>query len=127
MLSCGLAGIIPSEEQKANDSSGKKVGEPSACAPVLLSKPRLEWPKTVQYRKNESYKRAPIISFEIEESGKVSNVKVTRGSGVRDIDAWVVNEIKRWKYKPGPGCGIRETDATVIIDFRLEESTTPSE
>jgi TonB family protein len=61
---------------------------------------------------NESYKRSPIIHYEIHEDGTVSNAAVTRTSGVADIDRKLLDAFSRWKFKPRPaGCGVIETAA----------------
>jgi TonB family protein len=67
----------------------------------------------------ESYKQAPVIKFEIQEDGTVSNTTVTRGSGVAYIDMKILAPVSRWKFKPWPaGCGVIETEMSVDIDFR---------
>lgn len=66
----------------------------------------------------ESYKRSPLIKYQIQEDGSVSNAIVTRSSGVADIDKRVLQAVARWKYKPRPaGCGIIDTEMSVIIDW----------
>lgn len=49
---------------------------------------------------NESYRRSPIVKYEIEEDGTVTNAALGRSSGVADIDKKVVDAIANWKYKP---------------------------
>jgi TonB family protein len=66
----------------------------------------------------ESYKRSPVIKYQIQEDGTVSNAIVTRSSGVADIDKKELDAIARWKYKARPvGCGVIETEMTVTIDW----------
>jgi TonB family protein len=66
----------------------------------------------------ESYKRSPTIKYEIQEDGTVSNVTVTRSSGVADIDKKQRDAITRWEYKPRPvGCGVIETEISVIMHW----------
>jgi TonB family protein len=67
---------------------------------------------------NESYKRSPLVRYQIEEDGTVTNVALARSSGVSDIDKKVVEAIAHWKYKTRPkGCGQIETSMTVTIDW----------
>jgi len=71
---------------------------------------------------NESYKRPPIIKYEIQEDGTVSNATLTRRSGVADIDKKFLDAISRWKYKPRPaGCGVIENEMSVTIDWAAPE------
>jgi TonB family protein len=60
--------------------------------------------------------RRPRISFTVGEDGRVSKVKVIKGTGSPSVDAAVVKSIYSWKYKPQTGCVI-ETAVTVTIDF----------
>jgi TonB family protein len=67
---------------------------------------------------NESYKRSPIVKYQIQEDGTVAHVVLSRSSGVADIDKKVVGAIADWKYKPRPaGCGTVDTDISVTIDW----------
>jgi len=67
---------------------------------------------------NESYKGSPIIRYEIQEDGTVSNAVITRQSGLADIDKKFLDAISRWKFKPRPaGCGVMETEMSVTIDW----------
>ncbi len=63
------------------------------------------------------YKRAPIIAFEVDEFGVVQNAQVKRGSGSPFADKLALQEVRRWKYKPAPGCGVVQSEATVTVDF----------
>jgi TonB family protein len=67
---------------------------------------------------NESYKRSPVIKYEIQEDGTVSSAAITRRSGVADIDKKFLDAISHWKFKPRPaGCGVIETEMSVTIDW----------
>jgi len=68
---------------------------------------------------NESYKQGPIVKYLIQEDGTVSDVTITRSSGLSDMDKKIIDAIARWKYKPRPaGCGVIETEMSVTIDLR---------
>lgn len=65
----------------------------------------------------ESYKRSPLIEYQIQEDGTVSDATITRSSGVADIDKQVLEAVARWKYKPRPvGCGVIDTEMSVTFD-----------
>ena len=66
---------------------------------------------------NESLKGHPLVKFQIKEDGTVSNVRLVRGCGVRDINKKVVEAVSKWKYKPGPECGVVEVEMVVIVDL----------
>jgi len=66
----------------------------------------------------ESYKNAPSVKFLIQEDGSVSDVSITRSSGVADIDKKVLESVSQWKYKARPsGCGVIENQGTVLIHW----------
>jgi TonB family protein len=109
LLALGLAVACWSQEQKN--------GLPRECAKTIRvqgSVPKGPF-KTLP---NESYKQHPTIKYEILENGTVSNARITRQSGVADIDKQVLNSVSHWKYKPRrAGCGVIETEMSVTIDF----------
>ena len=114
------------EELGATGDSREKSDAATRCRPALASKPKPAWPKAIHSRRGEVYRQDPIVSFEINEQGRVENVKTVRTSGLRDIDSWVEREIARWKYKPAPGCGVRHSETIVTVDFDLIEPSTQS-
>lgn len=61
--------------------------------------------------------RYPKISFVVGEDGKVSDVKVVKGTGSPTVDAAVVKSVEAWKYKPQTGCVINMSMG-VTIDIR---------
>lgn len=65
---------------------------------------------------NESYKQSPTVKYLIQEDGTVSNVSITRSSGMADMDKKILDAVAKWKYKPRPsGCGFIETEMTATI------------
>jgi TonB family protein len=72
-----------------------------------------------QFLPKESYKGSPLIKYQIQEDGSVSDAIIARSSGVADIDKKVLDAVARWKYKPRPvGCGVIETKMSLTIDFQ---------
>jgi len=64
----------------------------------------------------ETYKQSPTVKFLINEDGTVSKVKLTRSSGVKDIDKQVVATVSNWKFKAVPGC-VLDSEMTVLIHW----------
>ncbi len=50
--------------------------------------------------------RNVMFSFDVDEQGDVSNVKLTQGSGDRKIDHELFEKVKLMKFKERPGCGV---------------------
>jgi TonB family protein len=70
------------------------------------------------FLRGESFKRSPLIKYQINEDGSVSNTKITRSSGVKDFDRKLLGAVSNWKYKSRPaGCGVIETETSVLIHF----------
>ena len=77
-----------------------------------------KWNGTVKFLPKESYKQSPIIKYQVQEDGTVSNVTLTRGSGVADIDKRLRDAVAHWEFKPRPvGCGTIETEMVWTIDW----------
>ncbi len=92
-------------------------GQHHACGLQPIERPSPEWPNAPLTHKPRA-KRNPRLSFDVLEDGSVDKVKLLRSSNVPKIDKAVVNAVKKWKYEPSPGCGIRRVELTVAIDPR---------
>src|SRR5579863_7448414 len=99
LLTLGLATVCWGQD-------AKKKSVPSECTKTI--RVHGSFPKwgTIKYLPNEAYKRSPIIKYQIQEDGTVSNVTLNRSSGVADIDKKLRDAVARWEFKPRPvGCG----------------------
>jgi TonB family protein len=90
---------------------------PSECTKVI--RVNGSFPKgPFTFLPKESYKGSPLIKYQIQEDGSVSDAKIARGSGVVDIDKKVLDAVAHWKYKPrAVGCGTIEIEMSVTIDW----------
>ncbi len=97
------------------DAQEKRV--PAECTKTI--RVHGSFPKgPFKFLPTESYKGRPVIKYQIQEDGTVSNAIVTRSSGVADIDKKILEAVARWKYKLRPaGCGVIGTEMSVIIDW----------
>jgi hypothetical protein len=71
------------------------------CGTTKLQGPFLETFRDVRMQPGERY-RAPSVRYKINENGTVTNVKVLRYSGVKDIDQRLASSISNLKYAPRP-------------------------
>jgi TonB family protein len=94
----------------------EKKSVPAECTRTI--RVRGSFPKgPFKFLPKESYKGSPLIKYQIQEDGTVSDATITRSSGVADIDKKVLDAVARWKYKPRPlGCGVIETEMSVTFD-----------
>jgi len=106
-----VAIVAPAQVKPTADQQYEVRCNPTAIA----NKPR----STIQVRlrKDEKWMGAPVIAYQVLESGNVVNVYVKRSSGVVDLDAFAVRSIRATRYNRRPGCGTLESEATVNIDF----------
>jgi len=122
-LSCTRSSFDVSDETKTGTASVKteklsKQGKPAKpCVPRLASSARQEPPKRFRFRKGETYRRSPIVSYQVDVDGRISDAKLVRSSGVRDIDSYALQTIKNLRYKPAPGCEPLQVEADINIHF----------
>lgn len=111
-----LSVAIACSGQTAHDE--KKL--PARCAVTQREHSPLPKPSDhpFKYKRGDVYKRPPVVKFQVNENGTVSNVKIVRSSGGGDIDRLVLDSISTWKYKTRPGCGIVYNEMTVLIDWQ---------
>ena len=90
---------------------------PSECTKLI--RVNGSFPKgPFKFLPKESYKGSPIIKYQIQEGGGVTDAAINRSSGVADIDKKVLDAVTHWKYKARPvGCGVIETEMSVTIDW----------
>ena len=108
LWSAGLA-----EENQTKKSDQKDFIK--RCGTTKLQGPFLDF-KDVKMQPGERY-RSPSIRYQINEDGTVSNVKVLRYSGVKDIDQQLASAVSNLKYVPRPGCPALGTEMTLTIDW----------
>jgi len=96
----------------------KKDKTAKPCVPQLAPGPSHGPPTEFKFRKGERYRHSPVVSYAVDPDGKISSVKLVRSSGVKDIDAFVVDWVKNLRYKPAPGCETLLVETDITIDFR---------
>src|SRR6185437_15797237 len=80
--------------------SGHAKNDPKSCVPRVLSS-KDNSPPQVHVRPGEKYLQTPVVSFEISADGKL-NARITRSSGVQDIDRHAVMWVRSLKYARRP-------------------------
>ena len=112
LLSCGAA-----VAQTAVAKTGKTTQE--VCQLISANPPNFRpfafVPTGVKDKRFTN--RFPRISFVVGEDGKVSDVKVVKGTGSPTVDAGLVKSVEAWRYKPQSGCVIDMTMG-VVMDIR---------
>src|SRR5437764_5766467 len=85
----------------AEDKQSTKSDQ-ERCGTTKLQGPSLDF-KGVKMRPGERY-RSPAVRYQINENGTVSNVRVLRYSGVKDIDQKLASTGSNLKFGPRRGC-----------------------
>jgi len=89
------------------------------CTPRVAKQAPIPDKVSIHIHKGEKPSRfSPIIAFHIEESGEVTHARVKRSSGIADLDNYALNSIRGDRYSKRPGCGVIESEADVIVDYR---------
>lgn len=125
-------------EMMSTGSVSTEEGKQAQIAPLIVkqtasTEPMYDWsrcalklatkgsavPATIRVRSGEKpTKYAPVVVFQIVESGEVKNAVVRRSSGIADIDNYALSSVKAMKYYERPlGCGIIDSQAAITIDL----------
>lgn len=91
-----------------------------SCGVTLLGWMRDPSLRDFSMQEHETYRHTPVVHYAIDSQGKVLDVRLVRSSGIRRLDATILNAIKHWRYKPDPHCPlveVVETDASITIDW----------
>ncbi|MGH7868609.1 MAG: energy transducer TonB family protein [Candidatus Dormibacteraceae bacterium] len=106
---------------RAQQTVTKSEQKPLAlkCTPRLIKQPAHSYDnEQALIKKGErATGYSPLVTFEIQESGEVTNAVLKRSSGYSRIDRGALAWVKGTKYNRRPGCGVIETSMTVDIHF----------
>lgn len=91
----------------------KQVGN---CEVKLLHRPDLKFGDDL-IQTGETYRNTPVLRVDIEEDGAVSNAQIIQASGIKRLDALLLQNISQWKYAARPGCGALQSNIAITIDW----------
>jgi TonB family protein len=86
-----------------------------ATAKNLGKYPRFKGPYRVA--PGEAYKGSPIIKYSVNPDGTVSNVRLIRSSGIRDLDEKLVRAYSGWRFRAQRGRPVIEAETSVLIHW----------
>ena len=124
LLALAVEGFAQEKSRPKSQEQTSDTGDAVDCSTKLVSGSFLKPPE--HWSPGQQYRGAPVLHIKIDESGAVSKVRVTRSSGIKEIDRWARAVVKRWRYNPAPGCGLREGNIEVTIDFGPENDKGPA-
>jgi len=101
---------------RAQPASTRKSGA-AGCALRLEKQPSSPNHKVRRRQGEKAGGYAPIVTFEILESGEVRNARIKRSSGMAEIDALALDWVRSAQYGMRPGCGVTTSDSSVDIDI----------
>ena len=115
-LLIGLVNAMPPQnKQEKHDEDRSDLAKP--CNPKLVKSSN---PKGKPIQVHDGEKPSgfpPTITFEVLETGKVTNVHLKRSSGMKDTDDYALTSVRSRRYNSRPGCPAIQTEAVVLIDF----------
>ena len=101
---------------QAKPASAPKSGA-ADCALRVVRQPTSPNHEVRRHQGEKATGYAPIVTFEILESGEVRNARIKRSSGMANVDALALDWVRSAQYGMRPGCGVITSDASVDIDF----------
>lgn len=87
------------------------------CQPKVVKHGPVPKGSDIVVRKDEKVRGYPVISFQILESGEVTNALVKRSSGLANVDKYALEWVKGTKYNSRSGCGVIESEVSVLIHW----------
>jgi len=87
-----------------------------SCKPKLILRPHIKFPDNL-IRTGEAYKSTPVLRMEIEEDGSITNAEVIQASGIKRLDALLLQSVRRWKFAARPGCGVVESNIAINVEW----------
>jgi len=90
---------------------------PKRCNPVIVEKPKPDRRNIGVHRGEKPTGYSPLVTFQIADSGGVTNIHLKRSSGFKDIDEVALSLAKSTKYSNRRGCPVIDVEETVMVDF----------
>jgi TonB family protein len=87
-----------------------------SCKPRLVHRPHINFPDNL-IRTGETYRSTPVLRMDIEEGGGITNAEVIQDSGIKRLDALLLQNVKQWKFAARPGCGVVQSNVAITIDW----------
>jgi len=87
------------------------------CEPKVISRSGGKSPE-FHFRKGETYRKSPVVAYEILESGEIAHAVLRRSSGVAEVDNYALKWVQGLKFNKRTGCGVIESNVDITIDFR---------
>ena len=88
------------------------------CTPKIARHAQRPEHESIHIRPGEkSSGFSPIIAYQILDTGEVTQAHIKRSSGIADIDIHALNWIRGFKFNTRSGCGVIESETSVIIDL----------
>jgi TonB family protein len=86
------------------------------CELRLLHRPETKFGDDL-IQTGETYRNTPVLKVDIEEDGAVTSAQVIRASGIKRLDALLLQNVSQWKYAARPGCGVVQSNIAITIDW----------
>ena len=110
-----VSAMPPQNKPEKHDADRSELAK--LCNPKLVKSSNPKG-KPIQVRDGEKPSGfTTIVTFEVLETGKVTNVRLKRSSGMKDTDDYALTSVRSRRYNSRPGCPAIQSEAVVLIDF----------
>ena len=120
MTSLFFTNFIQAQENSTSTNNANNLSKhlSTIIAPEPITRVEPKYPIQAARDGREGW---AILSFVINEDGKVEDVIVKESSGSKDITKASIKSVKKWRYKPAMenGKAIQQCVNTVQLDFRM--------
>jgi TonB family protein len=86
------------------------------CKLTLMHRPQVKFPDDL-IQTGEAYRNTPVLRVDIEEDGAITNAQLVQASGIKHLDALLLQNVSQWNYAPRPGCGVVQSNIAITVDW----------
>ena len=90
------------------------------CELRLLHRPEIKFGDDL-IQTGETYRNTPVLRVDIEEDGAITGAQVIQTSGIKHLDALLLQNVSQWKYAARPECGVVQSNIAITIDWTTAE------
>lgn len=87
-----------------------------SCKLKLVHRPLVKFPDDL-IQTGETYRNTPVLRVDIEEVGAITNAQLIQPSGIKRLDALLLQNVSQWKYAARPGCGVVQSNIAITVDW----------
>jgi TonB family protein len=115
----GNTGAIATGSRRSTPGNGNGNGDSTGSGSGRLACRNCSKPKYPEKARRRGQEGRAEISVDVDDKGKVTNVRLARSSGHSELDEAAIREARRWKFDAPKG---GRQGITAKVDFAIEGS-----